>query len=59
MFCVSDCSFCFCALLASGKFEPFVGEGLAVSNEVGFGKFVFNFLLLFNVFICLFISSLG
>ena len=45
VFCVSNCSFCFRALLASGRLEPFVGEGLVVGKEVGFGKLVFNFVV--------------
>ena len=49
---------CFLALLVGGRFETFVGYGSVVGNEVGFGKFIF-ILLLFNVFVCLFISNLG
>ena len=45
VFCVSNCSFCFRVLLASGRLEPFVGEGLVVGKEVGFGKLVFNFVV--------------
>ena len=49
---------CFLALLVGGRFETFVGQGSVVGKEVGFENFKF-ILLLFNFFICLFISNLG